>query len=283
MTLLLSLVGKSGIHLSSDFRLTDISTRKPIEDVFGSKQLHFSFQSFTAYVSFTGIAQVGPLRTVDWVSQTMFGLSQSITVEDAILELANAATAQFRNLPKQLRQLTMVIAVVLAQKPARLVVVTCNENPHGPALAEPLEQFAIYEFGTDRPEVFLYGYTGAVSSADRKFLKKLNRNESPEEVRAALARVNARSAKNSNGTISAGCLVTSILPGGHSELQNFGGYSRFTSFCARRKKATSANTSRKATRFRSRPRSPNFGYPNIDDEAYEHNQGTSSDRHCQIG
>jgi hypothetical protein len=223
MTLLLSLVGTSGIHLSSDFRLTDISTRKSIEDVFGSKQLHFSFESFTAYVAFTGIAQVGPLTTVDWVSQTMLRLSQSITVEDAILELANAATAQFRNLPKQLRQLTMVVAVVLAQKPARLVVVTCNENPHGPALVEPLEQFAIYEFGTARPEVLLYGYTGAVSSADRKFLKKLNRNESPEEVRAALARVNARSAKNSNGTISAGCLVTSILPGGHAELQNFGG------------------------------------------------------------
>jgi len=71
MTLLLSLVGKSGIHLSSDFRLTDIGTRKPIEDVFGSKQLHFSFQSFTAYVSFTGIAQVGPLRTVEETGCTL--------------------------------------------------------------------------------------------------------------------------------------------------------------------------------------------------------------------
>jgi len=129
MTLLLSLVGKSAIHLSSDFRLTDIITRKPIEDMLGSKQLQFSFQSFTAYISFTGIAQVGPLRTVDWVSQTMFGLSQSIMAEDAIHELASAATAQFRNLPKQLRQLTMVIAVVLAQKPGKLFVVTCNENP----------------------------------------------------------------------------------------------------------------------------------------------------------
>jgi len=223
MTLLLSLVGSSAIHLSSDFRLTDISTRKPIEDVLGSKQLRFSFQSFTAYVSFTGIAQVGPLRTADWISQTMFGLSQSITVEDAIRELANAATAHFRNLPKQLRQLTIVIAVVLTQQPAKLFVITCNENPHGPALLEPLEQFAIYEFGTDKPRVLLYGYTRAVSSVDRKVLKRLNRNDNREEVRAGLARVNARSAKNSNEMISSGCLVTSVLPGGHVELQNFGG------------------------------------------------------------
>lgn len=223
MTLLLSLVGKSGIHLSSDFRLTDVNTRKPIEDVFGSKQLRFSFHSFTAYVSFTGIAQVGQLRTVDWVSQAMSSLSQSMTAEDAILELANAATAQFRNLPKQLRQLTMVIAVVQTQKPARLFVVTCNENLHGPALAEPLEQFATYDLRTYRPETLLYGYTRAVSSADRKFLKKLKGYGSSEEVRAALARINARSAKNSHGTISSGCVVTSILPGGHAEMQNFGG------------------------------------------------------------
>jgi hypothetical protein len=223
MTLLLGLVSKFAIHLSSDFRLTGIGNRKPIEDEVGSKQLHFTFQSFTAHLAFTGIAQVGQVKTVDWVSKTMFRLSQSIKAEDAIRELAETATAQFRNLPKQLRQLTMMIAVVMAQKAARLFVVTCNENPHGPALMEPLEEFVTYEFDTYKPDVLLYGYTGAVSSADRKFLKKLNGNDNRDEVRAALARVNARSAKNSNGMISSGCLVTSILPGGNAELQNFGG------------------------------------------------------------
>ena len=113
--------------------------------------------------------------------------------------------------------------MVIAQEPARLFVLTCNENEHGQLLPQPLDEFAVYEFETRRPDVLIFGYKESVSSADRKFLKKLNRGKSPEEVRAALGRVNARSAKRSNGTVSSGCLVTSILAGGHAEFQNFGG------------------------------------------------------------
>jgi hypothetical protein len=52
MTLLLNLVGPRGVHQSSDLRLTDVMTRRPIED--GSEQLHHMTNMWSAGISFTG-------------------------------------------------------------------------------------------------------------------------------------------------------------------------------------------------------------------------------------
>jgi hypothetical protein len=223
MTLLLNLVGPSGIHLSSDFRLTEIRTRRSIEDSFGSKQLPLSFNAWSAHLSFTGIAEINGRKTLDWISQAMQAMPQSTEASAAMVKLASVATSEFLAIPRSLRQLTIVVAVVQAGHAARLFVLSCSERPDGPPLADPLEQFEVYEFSSDSPQVLIFGYTNAVSVADRKFLKKLNRGRlDPEEIRAALARVNARSAKASNEFISTGCLVTSVLPQGTVASENFG-------------------------------------------------------------
>ncbi len=223
MTLLLNLVGPSGIHLSSDFRLTDILTHRPIEDSFGSKQLPFSFDSWSAHLSFTGIAEVSGRRTLDWLSQALQSMPRSAEPAAAMANLAAVATSEFRRIPKDLRQLTMVAGVIQSGRAAALFVLSCNERPDGPPLSVPLDQFDVYEYSCDSPQVLIFGYTSAVSTADRKFLKKLNRGRlDPEEIRAALARINARSARSSTGLISGGCLVTSVLPGGIVASENFG-------------------------------------------------------------
>jgi hypothetical protein len=223
MTLLLNLVSPSGIHVSSDYRLTDIVTRGPIEDFFGSKQLSFSFDTWSVHLSFTGIAQIGGRKTLDWISEAMRNTPKSADPELAMATLAAAATSEFRRIPKSLRQLTMVAAMVRGGGPARLFVLSCSERPIGPPLATPLDQFEVYKFSADSPQVFVFGYTSAVSQADRKFLRKLNRGrDTPEEIRASLARINTRSAKRSHDLISPGCLVTSVLPGGNVASENFG-------------------------------------------------------------
>jgi hypothetical protein len=150
-------------------------------------------------------------------------MPQTMEPAAAMANLAALATSEFRRIPRNLRQLTMVVAVVQASRAARLFVLSCNERPDGPPLADPLDQFEVYEFSSDNPQVLIFGYTSSVSQADRKFLKKLNHSRlDPGEIRAALARVNARSAKVSSGFISAGCLVTSVLPGGTAASENFG-------------------------------------------------------------
>jgi hypothetical protein len=71
--------------------------------------------------------------------------------------------------------------------------------------------------------VLIFGYIRAITSADKRLLKALNTGRrDPAEIRRALSQINFRSAKNSNGFISEGCLVSSVLPNGHSALENFG-------------------------------------------------------------
>jgi hypothetical protein len=223
MTLLLSLVTPSGIHMSSDFRLTDITAHVPIEDAFGSKQLQFNFDKWNAHLSFTGIAKINGRGTLDWISQALEHMPRNSEVTKVMDNLAAVATSEFKNIPKALRELTMVLAVVQATHPGRLFAISCNQQPDGPPLAEPLDKFEVYAFSTDNPRALQFGYTGAVSEADRKFMKKLSMGKlSPEEIRSALARINARSAKESNEFISPGCLVTTILPGGDVASENFG-------------------------------------------------------------
>lgn len=223
MTLLLNLISPSGIHLSSDFRLTTLRTREPIEDSFGSKQLPFSYNSWNAHLSFTGIAEINGRKTLDWILQAMQSMPQSLEPTAVMTSLAGVATSEFRRIPRNLRQLTMAVAVVQARLPPRLFVVSCSERPDGPPLAEPLDHFEVYEFSSDSSQVLIFGYTSAVSAADRKFLKKLSRGRlDPGEIRAALARINTRAANNSSGFISPGCLVTSVLPGGIAASENFG-------------------------------------------------------------
>jgi hypothetical protein len=67
MTLLLILFGPRGSRQSSDYRLTDLVTRRPIEDEFGSKQLEYFASTWSAQTSFTGFAQIGQRKTRDWI------------------------------------------------------------------------------------------------------------------------------------------------------------------------------------------------------------------------
>ncbi len=223
MTLLLNLIGPSGIHQSSDYRLTDIVTRRPVEDAYGSKQLEFSFASWTAQISFTGIAEVGGRKTRDWISQSINGTPQPAEVPTVMANLATRATNELRAVPRDSRQLTIVGTVSETGRPARVFVVSRADRPGGPPLGHALDQFVVYEFSSDKPQVFIFGLVNAVARADIKLLKNLNRGgRDPAEIRAALAEINSRSAKRSGGLISEGCLVTTVLPDGNIASENFG-------------------------------------------------------------
>jgi hypothetical protein len=221
MTLLLNLIGPSGIHQSSDYRLTDIATRQPIEDELGSKQLDARLPKWTARISFTGLAQVGGRKTREWISE-VFNDSHSLTAQDAVSRLASRATSELRALPANLGELTIVVTVTAADTSDRLFVVS-RRGPIGP-VAAGTDEFAVSDFTCTKPRVLIFGYVQAVTSEDKKLLKALSAaDRDPAEIRRVLGQVNLRSAKNSQGFISEGCLVSSVLPNGHSAVENFGG------------------------------------------------------------
>jgi hypothetical protein len=222
MTLLLNLVGPRGIHQSSDFRLTDVMTRRSIEDQFGSKQLHHMTNTWTAWISFTGFAQIGQRKTRDWILESLKAAAGSADV--AMAELAATAALELRRVPRKDWFLTIVATVIESSPATRLFVISCVDRPAKPPLSQPLDHFEVYELSINNPQVLIFGSANTVTKADRKFLEKLNRGKADHaEIRRSLARVNARSAKRSNGTVSEGCLVSSTTLDGRNALENFGG------------------------------------------------------------
>lgn len=105
MTLLLNVIGPTGIHMSSDYRLTDIGTKQPIEDALGSKQLECSSDEWTAYVAFTGIAQINGQKTRDWILETLRHTSRSAGIQEAIANLVSRATNEVQRVPSDIRSI----------------------------------------------------------------------------------------------------------------------------------------------------------------------------------
>jgi hypothetical protein len=223
MTLLLNLVGPHGIHQSSDYRLTDVATHRPIEDEFGSKQLHHLASTWNAQISFTGFARIGRRKTRDWILESLRRAARSVDAATAMAELAATAAVELRRIPQKDWFLTIVATVLEKGRKARLFVVSCVESPGKAPIGQPLDHFEVHEFSTESPRELIFGCTHTVTQADRKFLAQLNRaTRDQADIRRALAAINARSANRSNGAVSEGCLVTSTMPDGSSASENFG-------------------------------------------------------------
>ena len=225
MTLLLTIVSATGIHQSSDYRLTNVTTQPPtpIEDALGSKQLDFSFGAWSAHISFTGIAQAGGRKTRDWIYETLSRAPQSSDVSTVMDDLATSASNELRSVSDPVRKLTIVVSTWEASGTPRLFIISNFERPDGLPLTETLDDFQVYEIVSHKPQVFIFRFGSAVSVADRKLLENLARgNRAPADIRPVLARINARSARQSDGWISEGCLVTSLLTGGKATWENFG-------------------------------------------------------------
>ena len=101
MTFLLNLLGPCGIHQSSDYRLTDCVTWNPIEDEFGSKQLAYVASTWSAQISFTGVAQVGQRKTRDWILECLRRPPQSVDAATALSGLASRAAVELRHLSRK--------------------------------------------------------------------------------------------------------------------------------------------------------------------------------------
>ena len=219
--LLLNLLGPRGIHQSSDYRLTDLATRRPIEDQFGSKQLAHLASIWSAQISFTGFAQIGQRKTRDWILECLRRQPQSADAATALSALASRAAVELRCVRWKDWFLT-IVATVRERSATRLFVVSCIDRPAKPPLNQPLDHFEVSEVSTATPRVLIFGSRRAVTNADRKLLKQLSRSTLDQaEIRRALARINVRSAIRSNGTVGEACLVTSAADGS-SASENYG-------------------------------------------------------------
>src|SRR5579863_3505509 len=145
MTLLLTAMNTVAIHQSSDYRLTDLSVGKPVEDSAGAKQVSFGGMDFAAQVSFTGVAAVGGIRIRDLISKAVTSATKASEIQDVVKHLVASSTSAVKGLPPEKCFLTILLAVTQEGRLPRLFLLSNADRPDGPRLLKPLEVLEPHE------------------------------------------------------------------------------------------------------------------------------------------
>jgi len=223
MTLLLTAMNTAAIHQSSDYRLTDLSTGKPVEDSAGAKQVSFGGMDFAAQISFTGVASVGGVGIRDLISKVVAPVTRASELQAVVGSLATAGTDAIKNVALDKRFVTILLAVTQGGKLPRVFLISNADRPDAARLQSPLGVLEVHEVVALSPRALICGLTAAVSLADRKLLRQLSRSsQSSGQIRNVLAEINKRAAGSSKGGISAECMVSSLLADGTRSSQNIG-------------------------------------------------------------
>ena len=233
MTLLLTLASPLAIHQSSDYRLTPINQAQfpGSNDVAGSKQLTLNSIGFVAQICFTGVAQVGHLKTRDWISQIITDAQEPAIIAPIASEIAARGTKALsspqavKEIPPNQRTLTVIIAIVEHGKNTQLVMISNIDSWHKPRRPQPLGELEVSFLKPTRPMVRSFGCDMGLRRDNKRYLLSLLRdNQDSKTIKEALAAVNKRVAQSpkSGGLISDGCMVSSLLADGTSSAINFG-------------------------------------------------------------
>jgi hypothetical protein len=210
MTLILTIANERGVHQSSDYQLTDERTGYPITDKAGTKQLDAMIPpGMSVRLAFTGVARFilrgQTVSTREWLQAELQVLPPRSDLQTICRVLAKRCAEQMK--PLMSKELTLVLAVAEIGRPFRVAVISN---------ARTKKQFETQVRTVKNPFHLIAGYRDAVPEVERHRLKALARdlNKSPEEIRKALAGINAIAAGASKGWISQECWVGSQFEDG---------------------------------------------------------------------
>jgi hypothetical protein len=225
MTLLLTLAAPWGIYQSSDYRLTAMGGRQGCgDDIAGSKQLTLSAQGIVAKVCFTGFAEVGLEKTIQWISQILSHSPQPPDLTRLAHVIARKAAAVAHGLPIAVKPLTVIIAAVEVGVGPVLILISNIDRFDGRRREIPLDELIVSVRRPTAPILFSFGCDVALSRTDRRYLLHLLRSaRDAKPIMLGLAFLNAAISKRakSRGLISEGCAVSSILvTGNHNEMNH---------------------------------------------------------------
>lgn len=215
MTLILTIANTSGIYQSSDYQLTNRSTRKFISDRAGSKQLQATFKGLDVSLAFTGVADIGfgPTfrRTIDWLSEGLRELPPDSNLQQICDKLKLRCSAIMKPPGDYLE---LVLAVAEIGKRFRVAVISNIDRSGDRPLGKP--DFAVRVETIRKHFVHITGFARSVTRVDRARLRAMARDltMTPQQAIEMLSRVNETAAKNSAGAVSEGCwVITKTLDG----------------------------------------------------------------------
>lgn len=221
MTLLITVANSRGVHLSSDYRLSDAG--RSVQTQNGAKQLSASGQEWTAQISFTGVARDGRgYDTRQWLIDALVSVGTDSSFDEVIAAITSRGNIALATVQSYDKRLTVLVGAVVRSR-IRLWLISNWETPTAAPATTPQAALEAIEVDTARGRLLVNGFAGALPAWARKRLSRLHtEGAAPETLRDAMARANRTAAANAIHYISEECWVQSLMASGHSAGKNYG-------------------------------------------------------------
>ena len=218
MTLNITVLTKSRIYQSSDFRLTSLTTGDFDSDVMKLVTLHYP--SFDGFVSYTGLAR-GVADTSDTAEKVTSWLEGQADLQfHELVEILRSKAIEFvTEISEQegaTEKLTLIVAAFVNSRPT-LAVVSNFESADGRRWQQPSAELRTSWRSlksTESSYVHITGMHKTVSADEESRLRSLigDATDDPGRVRISISEINREAAKlrSSKGAISEECTVISF-------------------------------------------------------------------------
>lgn len=220
MTLNITILTRRAIYQSADFRLVSMATGDPVGD--SSKRVTVDYQSWRGFITYTGVGRIGDEDTSEVTKNWLEG-ARDLSFDDVAERLRKRGSAWLLAVAPGVRH-TFILAGFV-DSVATVAIVSNFEDGIGRPRSVARDRLAVSRVATrSHPIVIVTGQAAAVSRTYRRWLTHLAERHGYEaaRIRAAIAEVNRRAARDSREKVSAACVVYSQDPHGRSSGQTFG-------------------------------------------------------------
>jgi hypothetical protein len=219
MTLNITLLTKSRIYQSADFRLTNADTGAIITDA-STKLVTLQYNEWDGFVTYTGVGSWRGRDIADWLVEWLTGLEVASPL-DVAQRIEERATGLLNEIARSTRKRhfhTFVLAAFWQDRP-QIWVISNFESCAGLSNTQPSAEFSKDpKRFTATPIAVVTGQKQAVSRQARRRLVYLARRypDDSSRIRRRLIEINEEAAQLplSRGTVSSGCSVCSFRADG---------------------------------------------------------------------
>jgi len=224
MTLVQVLVDETALHMSCDFRLTDVRTGEVMDDHAHKLVALRRSLDFSGVVGVTGLAHLGALPTSRWIAILAETGSASETHDQFLNRLAAEASRALPDvLAPALRRLTFVVGAIIGSQTAVSLVSNFERFVDGRIERSDvaMPSFTSTSIKPKGPQVFVTGAADALTDSDRdRMILSLRTGASDATIQVLMSQTNENTSRQ-RSTVSAGCHVCSLHITGRGSAQAF--------------------------------------------------------------
>jgi hypothetical protein len=211
MTLILGLAAPNGFWLSSDYRLTDPSTGKLVDD-WSPKSITVRCSDGVAIMTYCGVGKIGNEHATRWLIRQLEGQRRSLY--EAVMRVRDGATVAFKRLGWARSPMCKHLFIVAAfQWGEPWLAEITNLPPEGWRKdCLPVDHFYADARRIEKPNIIMAGIREAVQlEEDKELLRRARdvRPRHPAEFLRLLATINRRA---TSPGISKACETTWLSP-----------------------------------------------------------------------